>query len=240
MASRIGNLSEGREVRYGARRARSSGVNEKGARPAPDPNAIGSGFSIRYDDGVIYTVGDCPVDPGDGIPYVISVTGQPPVLLYCPSCECAWASARDVELPPTRGLREFGLSEQVIRYATEAEVRAAGLELGETREPWRELPHPLQAAERSAPARGRAQRGFLAVLSEIDFHLVVLFVALAIPVLGFRLSPWLGVATGLIAPQGRVLFHASDRRRHGEPWLAYSVVNEAFVVAVVGAYALLR
>ncbi|MFO0931596.1 MAG: hypothetical protein U1E39_02690 [Planctomycetota bacterium] len=107
---------------------------------------------------MIYTVGDCPVDPGDGIPYVISVTGQPPVLLYCPSCECAWASTRDVELPPTRGLREFGLSEQVIRYATEAEVRAAGLELGQTREPWWELPHPLQAAERSAPTLGGSRR----------------------------------------------------------------------------------
>lgn len=63
-----------------------------------------------------------------------------------------------MELPTTRGLREFGLSEQVIRYATEAEVRAAGLELGPTCEPWWELPHRLQAPERSDPARGSSQR----------------------------------------------------------------------------------
>lgn len=82
--------------------------------------------------------------------------------------------------------------------------------------------------------------GFLAALTEIDFHLVVLVVALAIPVLGFRLPPWLGVAFGLLVPQGRILGHASDRRRRGEPWLAYTIVNEAFVLAVVGAYARLR
>jgi len=185
---------------------------------------------------VIYTFGDCPVDPGDGIPYVISVSGQPPVLLYCPSCGCAWASPREVELDPTRGLPEFGLSEQLIRYATEAEVRAAGLEVAQVRDPWWQLPHPLPGSPQTAPADGRSQRGILAVLSEIDFHVVALFVAMAIPMLGLRLPLWLG----LVLPQGMLLGHASDRRRRGEPWLAYTIVNEAFVLAVVGAYALLR
>ena len=88
------------------------------------------------------TFGDCPVDPGDGIPYVIALTGKSPVLLYCPSCGCAWASAKDVERDPTRGLPEFGLSEAVIRYATDDEIRSAGHEVTGTFAPWWELPRP--------------------------------------------------------------------------------------------------
>jgi hypothetical protein len=75
---------------------------------------------------VPYASGDCPVDPGDGIPYVIALSGKPPVLLYCPACECAWSTVEEVEKDPTRGLSDFGLSEAQVRYATEAEITAAG------------------------------------------------------------------------------------------------------------------
>ena len=90
---------------------------------------------------MVFTNGDCPVDPGDGIPYVIALSGEPPVLLYCPSCQCAWADATEVQRDPTRGLPEFGLSEATIRYATEDEIRTAGHTITGTYAPWWELPH---------------------------------------------------------------------------------------------------
>ncbi len=186
-------------------------------------------FVARYDCSVIFTFGDCPIDPGDGIPYVVALTGNSPVLLYCPSCGCAWASASDVEHDPTRGLPEFGLSEATIRYATEDEVEAAGHEIAGTHAPWWELP------------RGPENSNVVVrILSEFDFHLVVLYVALAIPVLGFPLPGWLRLSLGLLIPQGRIWSHAWDLRDRGEPSWPYVVMNEALVVAVVGAYVFFR
>jgi hypothetical protein len=89
---------------------------------------------------VVFTNCECPVDPGDGIPYVIALSGRPPVLLYCPSCQCAWANAREVEGNPTRGLPEFGLTEATIRNASEDEIRAAGHEVTGTHAPSWKLP----------------------------------------------------------------------------------------------------
>lgn len=112
------------------------------ARTAQRRRMGGRSPKSRYDNNVIYTNCECPVDPGDGIPYVIALSGKSPVLLYCPSCECAWANAKEVEGNPTRGLREFGLSEAVIRFATESEIRAAGHDITGTYAPWCELPRP--------------------------------------------------------------------------------------------------
>jgi hypothetical protein len=134
----------------------------------------------------------------------------------------------------------------MIRYATEDEIRAAGHEITGTYAPRWELPHPVNQGEplprpqQVAEVPQRAGTRFVRILGEFDFHIVVLYVALAIPVFGIPLSPWIRIGIGLLAPQGRILSHASDLRSRAEPSWAYLLMNEVVVVVVVGAYAVLR
>jgi hypothetical protein len=90
---------------------------------------------------VPYVNGYCPVDPGDELPYVIASSGQKPVLLYCPSCECAWPTRAAVEIYTKQyTLSDFGLREATIRYATEAEIQTAGQAVTGTTPDWYPLP----------------------------------------------------------------------------------------------------
>jgi len=63
----------------------------------------------------------------------------------------------------------------------------------------------------------------------LDFHVVWLFVCLLF-LLVFPV-PLLNAAIVLLAPQGRILFHALlDLRAHGQPWVAYLVANEVLTI----------
>lgn len=95
---------------------------------------------------MIFGYGACPVDPGDELPFVIALTGEPPVLLFCPSCQCVWATPNEVETEQPRVLADFGLSQQTIRYASEPEIVATGHAITErVARPWWDLPQPPRA-----------------------------------------------------------------------------------------------
>ena len=88
--------------------------------------------------------GYCPIDPHAPLAFIVPVTTPRPVLLYCPDCEAVWASREAVDAVPSRyeALRDYGLSEQTVRYATEAEVLAGGHEVDGEFPEWHPLPAP--------------------------------------------------------------------------------------------------
>lgn len=73
----------------------------------------------------VFTAGDCPVCASAGA--LIFVTGTPRgrVVVYCPTCECAWprpSEARQVDA--VNRLSDLGVRD--IRAANQSEINGAG------------------------------------------------------------------------------------------------------------------
>ena len=73
----------------------------------------------------VFTAGDCPVCASAGA--LIFVTGSPRgrVVVYCPTCECAWPRPTDARrVDAVNRLSDLGVRD--IRAAKQSEIDGAG------------------------------------------------------------------------------------------------------------------
>jgi hypothetical protein len=83
----------------------------------------------------VFSVGDCPVDPGFGVVLVLAMQTTGDFVFFCPACGCAWRE------PPQGRLDEINSLDEVapdgVRLATDAELAGlAGKLLEADDEPW--------------------------------------------------------------------------------------------------------
>lgn len=99
-----------------------------------------------------FIAGPCPVDLD--LYVVTGIATDSPVILYCPDCGCVWPTLDASMSSSDQTLADYGLSEATIRYATEAEVQAAGHTVQErVGIPWCSLPRrDAESPPPTAPA----------------------------------------------------------------------------------------
>jgi hypothetical protein len=69
----------------------------------------------------VFSVGECPVDPGFGVVLVLGRLDAFGFVFWCPACGCAWESPpRDGRFDRANALRE--LARGGVRLPTETEV----------------------------------------------------------------------------------------------------------------------